>query len=127
MPRQTYSVRGIYDRVQEILSALAEPNRLQIVELLRRKPLAVGEIVERLGLRKPQVSKHLRVLSDAGLVEVRPVGQQRIYRLRGQALKELDGWLDPYRRTWNERFDQLDDVLRDLKVKDKERKDGRRK
>jgi len=113
--------------VQEILSALAEPNRLQIVELLRRKPLAVGEIVERLGLRQPQVSKHLRVLSDAGLVEVRPVGQQRIYRLRGQALKELDGWLDPYRRTWNERFDQLDDVLRDLKGKDKERKDGRRK
>ncbi len=113
--------------MQEILSALAEPNRLQIVELLRRKPLAVGEIVERLGLRQPQVSKHLRVLSDAGLVEVRPVGQQRIYRLRGQALKELDGWLDPYRRTWNERFDQLDDVLRDLKGKDKERKDVRRK
>ena len=109
------------------MSALAEPNRLQIVELLRRKPLAVGEIVERLGLRQPQVSKHLRVLSDAGLVEVRPVGQQRIYRLRGQALKELDGWLDPYRRTWNERFDQLDDVLRDLKGKDKERKDVRRK
>ena len=113
--------------MQEILSALAEPNRLQIVELLRRKPLAVGEIVERLGLRQPQVSKHLRVLSDAGLVQVRPLGQQRIYRLRAQALKELDGWLDPYRRTWNERFDQLDDVLRDLKGKDKERKDGRRK
>src|SRR5437870_6861015 len=127
MPCQTYSFRRIYAGVQEILSALAEPNRLQIVELLRRKPLAVGEIVERLGLRQPQVSKHLRVLSDAGLVEVRPLGQQRIYRLRAQALKELDGWLDPYRRTWNERFDQLDDVLRDLKGKDKERKDGRRK
>jgi len=110
--------------VQEILSALAEPNRLQIVELLRRKPLAVGEIVERLGLRQPQVSKHLRVLSDAGLVEVRPVGQQRIYRLRARALKDLDNWLDPYRRTWDERFDQFDDVLRGLKQKDKEKKDG---
>ena len=110
--------------MQEILSALAEPNRLQIVELLRRRPLPVGEIVERLRLRQPQVSKHLRVLSDAGLVEVRPVGQQRIYRVRAQALKELDAWLDPYRRTWDERFDQLDDVLRDLKRKHKEKKDG---
>jgi DNA-binding transcriptional ArsR family regulator len=108
--------------VQEILSALAEPNRLQIVELLRRKPLAVGEIVERLRLRQPQVSKHLRVLSDAGLVEVHPVGQQRIYRLRPQALKELDAWLDPYRRTWDERFDRFDEVLRGLKGKEK--KDG---
>jgi DNA-binding transcriptional ArsR family regulator len=111
--------------VQEILSALAEPNRLQIVELLRRKPLAVGEIVERLGLRQPQVSKHLRVLSDAGLVEVRPVAQQRIYRLRPQALKEIDAWLDPYRRSWDERFDQFDEVLRDLKRK--ETKDVRNK
>ena len=108
--------------MQKTLSALAEPNRLQIVELLRRKPLAVGEIVERLGLRQPQVSKHLRVLSDAGLVEVQAVRQQRIYRLRGQGLKELDGWLEPYRRTWEERFDQFDDVLRDLKQKEKGKK-----
>lgn len=113
--------------MQEILSALAEPNRLQMVELLRRKPLAVGEIVERLRLRQPQVSKHLRVLSDAGLVEVQAVGQQRIYRLRGQALKELDGWLEPYRRTWDERFARFDDVLRDLKQKDKGKKNGHRK
>jgi DNA-binding transcriptional ArsR family regulator len=113
--------------MKEILSALAEPNRLQIVDLLRRKPRAVGEIVERLRLRQPQVSKHLRVLSDAGLVEVQAVGQQRIYRVRGQALKELDGWLEPYRRTWEERFDQFDDVLRDLKQKDKGKKNGNRK
>jgi len=110
--------------VQEILSALAEPNRLQIVELLRRKPHAVGEIVERLRLRQPQVSKHLRVLSEAGLVEVQPVGQQRIYRLRAQALKDLDTWLEPYRRAWDERFDQLDDVLSDLKRKEKGKRDG---
>lgn len=110
--------------MQELLSALAEPNRLQIVELLRRKPLAVGEIVERLRLRQPQVSKHLRVLSDAGIVDVQAVGQQRIYRLRGQALRELDGWLEPYRRTWNERFDRFDGVLRDLKQKGKGKKDG---
>jgi DNA-binding transcriptional ArsR family regulator len=113
--------------VREILSALAEPNRLQIVDLLRRKPLPVGEIAERLRIRQPQVSKHLRVLSDAGLVEVEAVGQQRIYRLRGQGLKELDGWLEPYRRTWEERFDQFDDVLRELKQKDKGKKNGNRK
>jgi DNA-binding transcriptional ArsR family regulator len=110
--------------MQKTLSALAEPNRLQIVELLRRKPLAVGEIVERLRLGQPQVSKHLRVLSDAGLVEVQPVGQQRIYRLRAQAVRELDAWLEPYRRTLDERFDRFDEVLRDQKQKDKGKKDG---
>ena len=110
--------------MQATLSALAEPNRLAIVEFLRRKPRAVGEIVDRLGLRQPQVSKHLRVLSDAGLVEVHPVAQQRIYSLRAQPLKELDAWLEPYRRTWDERFDRLDDVLRDLKRKDQEKRDG---
>jgi len=110
--------------MQEILSALAEPNRRQIVELLRRKPRAVGEIADRLGLRQPQVSKHLRVLSEAGLVQVRPLAQQRIYRLRAQPLKELDDWLEPYRRTWEERFEQFDDVLRELKGKDKEKRDG---
>src|SRR3989475_6387728 len=109
--------------MQETLSALAEPTRLQIVELLRAKPRAVGEIVERLGLRQPQVSKHLRVLSEAGLVEARPLAQQRIYSLRAQPLKELDEWLDPYRRTWDGRFPQLRDVLPDLKQKDKGQKD----
>jgi len=110
--------------VQAILSALAEPNRRPIVELLRGEPRAVGEIADRLGLRQPQVSKHLRVLSEAGLVQVRPLAQQRIYRLRAQPLKELDDWLAPYRRTWEERFEQFDDVLRELKGKDKEKRDG---
>lgn len=104
-------------------SALAEPNRLQIVELLRDRPLPVGEIAARLRLRQPQVSKHLRVLSEAGLVQVRPRAQQRIYALRAAPLKELDHWLERYRRLWDERFEQLDDVLRDLKT-GKERKDG---
>ena len=103
--------------MQETLSALAEPTRLQIVELLRAKPRAVGEIVERLGLRQPQVSKHLRVLSEAGLVEVRPIAQQRIYSLRAEPFNELDAWLERYRRTVNERFDRLDDILREQKEK----------
>lgn len=95
-------------------SALAEPNRLQIVELLRHRPLPVGQIAEQLRMRQPQVSKHLRVLSDAGLVQVRPLAQQRIYGLRAEPLRELDTWLERYRRLWDERFEQLDDVLRDL-------------
>jgi DNA-binding transcriptional ArsR family regulator len=107
-------------------SALAEPNRLQIVELLRHRPLPVGGIAERLRMRQPQVSKHLRVLSEAGLVQVRPVAQQRIYGLRAEGLKELDDWLEGYRRLWGERFEQLDDVLRDLQQK-KGNTDGHRK
>lgn len=105
------------------LSALAEPNRLRIVELLRDRPRPVGEIVERLRLRQPQVSKHLKVLSDAGLVQVHPVAQKRIYGLRSEPLKELDDWLESFRRSWDDRFDRFDEALRELKRKEK--KDGR--
>lgn len=107
--------------MQSTLSALAEPNRLQIVELLRRKSRSVGEIVERLGLRQPQVSKHLRVLSDAGLVEVRAVAQQRIYSLRAEPFRELDVWLERYRRTVEDRFDRLDDLIREKEKGDSKR------
>src|SRR6266511_2893457 len=106
-------------------SALAEPNRLQIVELLRQRPLPVGLIAERLRMRQPQVSKHLRVLSEAGLVQVRPLAQQRIYGLRAEGLKELYDWLEGYRRLWGERFEQLDEVLRDLQ-QEKGKLDGHR-
>jgi DNA-binding transcriptional ArsR family regulator len=101
------------------MSALAEPNRLHIVELLRDGPLPVGEIAERLELHQPQVSKHLHVLSNAGLVEVHPIANRRIYKLRPQPLKELDVWLDTFRRIWEERFDQLDDYLLELQGKEK--------
>ncbi|HEV1998467.1 MAG TPA: metalloregulator ArsR/SmtB family transcription factor, partial [Candidatus Dormibacteraeota bacterium] len=76
--------------VNATLTALAEPNRFQIVELLRGGPRPVGAIAEELRLRQPQASKHLRVLSEAGLVEVQAVAQQRIYRLRPERFKELD-------------------------------------
>jgi DNA-binding transcriptional ArsR family regulator len=112
--------------VNATFSALAEPNRLQIVELLRHRPLPVGGIAHRLRMRQPQVSKHLRVLSEAGLVQVRPVAQQRIYGLRAEGLKELDDWLEGYRRLWGERFEQLDDVLSDLQ-QEKGKTNGNRK
>ncbi|MFP5114702.1 ArsR/SmtB family transcription factor [Bacillaceae bacterium C204] len=100
------------------LNALAEPNRLHIIELLRDGPLTVGEIADRLGLNQPQASKHLRVLSNAGFVEVNAIANRRIYKLRAEPFKELDSWLESYRNIWNERFDRLDDYLQDLQRKD---------
>jgi DNA-binding transcriptional ArsR family regulator len=96
--------------------ALAEPSRLQIVELLSSGPVSVGAVADRLGMRQPQASKHLRVLSEAGLVEVRPDAQRRIYALRPQPLKDLDMWLNRYRSMWEEQFQRLDQVLEELQA-----------
>lgn len=95
-------------------AALAEPNRLHIVELLRAGGLPVGEIGGRLGLAQPQVSKHLRVLKGAGLVSAEVRAQQRIYRLRPEPLADLHRWLEDYRALWDERFAALDEVLAEL-------------
>ena len=103
------------------LRALAEPNRFQIVELLRDGPRPVGDMVDRLGLRQPQVSKHLRVLSDAGLVGVRVDAQRRIYALRPAPLQELEVWLERYRRIWEGNFQRLDTLLVELKSGEPER------
>ena len=102
-------------------SALAEPNRYQIVELLRQRPLPVGQIADRLKLQQPQVSKHLRVLSEAGLVEVRPLAQQRIYALRPEPLKELEEWVQRYKRIWDERMDRLDEIVAEVKRKERKK------
>ncbi len=101
-------------------SALAEPTRLRMVEMLKNGPLSVGEIAEQLGLRQPQASKHLRVLLEAGLVEVEAAANRRNYRLRTEPLQALDAWLEAYRKIWNERFDNLDEYLRHLQSKDKD-------
>jgi DNA-binding transcriptional ArsR family regulator len=105
-------------KITTTLNALAEPNRLNIVELLRDGPLTVGEIAERLGLLQPQTSKHLRVLSEAGFVEVQAIANRRIYKLRQQPFQDLDAWLDSFHRVWHERFDRLDDYLRELQGED---------
>ena len=94
-----------------IFSALAESNRFQIVEILQEKPMAVGEIAERIHIRQPQASKHLKVLADAGIVEVRPQANQRIYELSPKKFQEIDQWLHKYRRMWEDRFDALGKVL----------------
>jgi DNA-binding transcriptional ArsR family regulator len=99
-------------------TALMEPNRLHIVELLRDGPLTVGQITQRLGLQQPQVSKHLKVLSEAAIVEVQPQANRRIYQLRREPFQELETWLQSFRRLWEERFDRLDDYLLELQAND---------
>ncbi|MEN2768297.1 ArsR/SmtB family transcription factor [Ornithinibacillus xuwenensis] len=105
------------------LSALAEPNRLQIVELLREGPLTVGEIAETLQIRQPQASKHLRVLGEAGIVAAHADANRRIYQLRKEPFIQLDKWLASYRNIWEERLDSLDDYLKVLQKKDESQKD----
>lgn len=100
------------------LGALAEPNRRRIVELLRDGPLTVGEIADRLGLRQPQTSKHLKVLSETGIVEARADANRRIYRLRAEPFEALDVWLRSFERVMRERYDNLDDYLRELQSAD---------
>ncbi|NRR22803.1 metalloregulator ArsR/SmtB family transcription factor [Brevibacillus sp. MS2.2] len=100
------------------LSALAEPNRMKIVELLRDGPLTVGEIADQLGLRQPQASKHLKVLSDNGIVDVKAEANRRIYKLRPEPFRALDSWVKSFQRAMEERFDNLEDYLRELQNKE---------
>ena len=96
------------------LEVIAEPRRRQILGLLRDEERLVADLADRLGLAQPNVSKHLRVLRDAGLVTVRPDGARRWYRVRPQPLAELDAWLAPYRRLWTTALDDLDAHLDDM-------------
>jgi len=93
------------------LQVLAEPRRLAILDLLRDGERPVGELVGRLGVSQPAVSKHLRVLRDAGLVEARADAQRRLYRIRPEPLAELDDWLASYRQLWTTHLDRLEDHL----------------
>lgn len=93
-------------------TALAEPNRLKIIELLRDSPRSVNEIALLLQMRQPQTSKHLRVLAQTGLVQVRPAGQQRIYALNPEPFLQLDDWVGSFHRYWKPRLDQLEKHLK---------------
>jgi DNA-binding transcriptional ArsR family regulator len=102
----------------DAFNAVAEPRRREILDVLADGERAVSELVESLGIAQPQVSKHLRVLREVGAVAVRDVGRQRFYRLNGHALKPIHDWVSHYESLWSDRFDQLDVVLEDLKVKE---------
>jgi DNA-binding transcriptional ArsR family regulator len=94
--------------VSEAFEILAEPNRRRILDLLRVAERPVGELVAGLAVSQPAVSKHLRVLRDAGLVEVRSDAQRRLYRVRAEPLRAVDEWLEPYRELWTSRLDDLE-------------------
>jgi DNA-binding transcriptional ArsR family regulator len=98
----------------DAFNAIAEPRRREILDVLMAGELHVNELVARLDVAQSVVSKHLRVLREVGLVDVRDEGRQRAYRLNGQALKPVYDWLSTYERTWSARFDRLDDVLSEL-------------
>jgi DNA-binding transcriptional ArsR family regulator len=102
----------------DAFNAVAEPRRRQILDLLADGERPVNDVVRLLGLPQPQVSKHLRVLREVGLVDVRDEGRQRLYRVNAQALKPIHDWVKDYERLWSERFGRLDVVLDELKRKD---------
>src|SRR2546426_7680581 len=102
----------------DAFNAVGEPRRRQILDALSGGERPVNDLVSLLGIAQPHVSKHLRVLREVGLVDVREEGRQRIYRLNGRSLKPIHDWLKSYEQSWNERFEALDDVLEDLKGKE---------
>ena len=97
--------------VLDVLEVIAEPTRRRILDAVRESERSVNELVERVGMHQPGVSRHLKVLRDAGLVEVRRDAQRRLYRLRPEPLMELDAWLEPYRAEWAGRLDALEQHL----------------
>jgi len=107
-----------YRRLWFQCSSRAEPRRRQILDALAGGERPVNDLVRRLGLGQPQVSKHLRVLREVGAIDVRDEGRQRLYRLNGRALKPIHDWVKDYERFWSERFERLDVVVEDLKQKE---------
>jgi DNA-binding transcriptional ArsR family regulator len=99
----------------DAFNAVAEPRRREILDLLAKGEQPVNDLVARLGVAQPLVSKNLKVLREVGLVQVRDQGRQRMYRLNGEPLKSIHDWLKNYEQTWNERYDALDDLLDELK------------
>lgn len=99
-------------------TVLAEPNRRQLLDLLLEGPTPVSRLVEKVGMSQPVVSKHLRILRDAGFVRVKPAGQQRLYSINPEPLEVVDDWLMPYRQLWSQRLDALEQHLNDAGLSD---------
>jgi DNA-binding transcriptional ArsR family regulator len=122
--RLTHSHNGIYSddvarssTTSDVFNAIAEAHRREILDVLINGEKAVGAIVQDLSMSQPQVSKHLRVLSEVGLVRCRAEGRRRLYRLETEKLRPLHAWLAQYEQTWKERLDRMDDYLKDIQQK----------
>ena len=98
----------------DVFNAIAESGRRQILDLLKEGEAAVGAIVARVGMSQPQVSKHLGVLRTVGVVRSRTDGRRRLYRVDGQALREVHDWIATFEQHWNARLDRLDDYLTNM-------------
>lgn len=109
----------------DVFSALADSRRREVLDVLREGEMSVDHLVGRLDCRQPQVSKHLKVLREVGLVRCRQRGRHRLYRVDPAALRPVRDWLQQYEALWNDRYDQLDDLLADLRSTD-ERMEGPR-
>ena len=100
----------------DAFNAVAEPQRRRIIDLLAAGELPVNDIATALKMRQPQVSKHLHVLREVGLVRVRDEGRQRFYALNSEALRPIYEWVSPYEQAWRERFERLDELLDELQA-----------
>ena len=113
-------------RVESVFEIIAEPNRRAILSLLASSPQSVGEIARQLRMPQPTVSKHLRVLREAGFVEATVDAQRRLYRLKPEPLQEVDAWLAPFRRFWSAHVDALErhlDRMESVNTNEKEDKE----
>jgi DNA-binding transcriptional ArsR family regulator len=117
----SYVDNGIYigtvarsSTTSDVFNAIAEAHRREILDALITGELAVGEIVNNLSMSQPQVSKHLRVLSDVGLVKCRADGRRRFYQLDHEHLRPFHDWLEKYEQAWNDRLDRMDDYLKEI-------------
>lgn len=108
----------------DAFNAVAEPRRRAILEVLASGERPVNDLVSALALAQPQVSKHLRVLREVGLVEVRSDGRRRMYRVNGRSLKPIHDWVRTFEKTWTQRFERLDTVLEELKEEEGDEIDG---
>lgn len=108
----------------DAFNAVAEPRRRQILDVLTGGERSVNDLVAALGIAQPQVSKHLKVLREVGLVAVREEGRHRMYRLEAEPLQPIHAWLERYERMWTARFDRLEEVLEQMKHDQKEEDDG---
>jgi DNA-binding transcriptional ArsR family regulator len=109
----------------DAFNAVAEPRRRQILDVLAGGERPVNDVVAELGLAQPQVSKHLKVLREVGLVRVRDEGRQRLYRVDTRPLKPIHDWVSAYEQTWNERFEALDGVLGELQQEEEDGPGGK--
>lgn len=105
---------------RDVFQAIADPTRRDILTLIAREPLNLNAIAEQFDVSRPAISQHIKILDESGLVVIRKEGRQRVCHIRPHKMKELDQWLEQFRKLWEDRFDQLDDLLTTIEKKKEE-------